>query len=309
MEERMRSTLAAFGLFSLFLFTGCADNWTFLRKTPDQPSIINSKSPTAPELVAYLNENSQKVHSLTCLDVDLDVQQGLQPVGLSAKLVCEQPRYFRMGANSPLKGGSEFMLGSNDVEFWYYIARANPPYQFFCSYEDLRTKRIPLPFPFQPEWVMETLGMANYPVDGQYRVEMKRDAIELIQDTTSLQGEPVQKVVVFNREPRNSQVRAYVLRDMRGKNLCSAQIQDVQRIGKAVVPYKLVLSWPEQNTKLSMKLNKPTLNQVSPESARTLFTRVPMSGIQPYNLANLAGDERNGAHQNGSVQQAGGVLR
>jgi hypothetical protein len=297
----MRSTLAAFGLCSLLTLTGCADNWNFLRKSQDQPAVVNGKSPTAAELVTYLNGNSQKVHSMSCLDVDLDVQQGLQPIGLTAKLVCEQPRYFRMGANSPLKGGSEFILGSNDREFWYYIARANPPGQFYCSYGDLRTKQIPLPFPFQPEWVMETLGMATYPVNGQYRVEMKRDSIELIQDTVSSQGQPVQKVVVFNREARNSQIRAYVLRDMKGKDICSAQIQDVQRVGNAVVPFKLVLSWPEQNTKLSMKLNKPTLNQVSPESASTLFRRVPLSGIQSYDLANLARES--------TVQQAGGVLR
>lgn len=300
----MRSTLAAFGLLSLLMFTGCADNWNFLRKGPETKLAEGNNSPSAEQLVTYLNNNSRRIHSMSCQDVDLDVQQGLQPIGLTAKMACEQPRDFRMMANSPLAGKGEFDLGSNEREFWYWIGRANPPYQFFCSYQDLRTKAIPLPFPFQPEWVMETLGMATYPANGQYKVEMKRDTIELVQDTTSLQGQPVKKVVIFDRNTLSTKpIRAYVLRDMQGKDVCSAQIQDVQRVGEAIVPYKLVLNWPAQNTKLSMKLNKPTINQVSPEQARSLFARVPLRGIQSYDLANLARDERN------VVQPAGGVLR
>jgi hypothetical protein len=301
MEERMRSTLATFGLCSLFMLTGCADNWGFMRKAPD-PGIASKDPPTASKLVDYLNQNSQRLQSMSCMDVDLDIQQGLQPIGgLTGKMACEQPRAFRM--NASLMGNAEFELGSNDREFWYWIAKNKPPYQFFCSYEDLRTKNIQLPFPFQPEWVMETLGMAKYDPNGQYRVELKGDTIELIQDTTSLQGQPVRKVVIFNRAPKanGGQIRAYVLRDMQGKEVCSAQIQDVQRVGDTVVPYKVVLSWPSEKTKLTMKFNKPTVNQVSPEMAQSLFVRKPLKDSQPYDLARLA---RGGF--DGQVQQAGG---
>ena len=92
---------------------------------------------------------------------------------------------------------------------------------------------------------------------------------------------------------------------MAGKELCSAKIQDVQRVGDVVVPYKLILNCPAEKTQLTMKLNKPTLNQVSPEQARSLFTRVPLTGIQSYDLATRGrgGDDR------GQVQQAGGYLR
>src|SRR5437868_5490458 len=99
MEERMRSTLAAFGLFSLLMFTGCADNWNFLRKTPEANLAGGNNTPTAEQLVNYLNQNSQRIHSMSCQDVDLDVQQGLQSIGLTAKMACEQPRDFRMNAN------------------------------------------------------------------------------------------------------------------------------------------------------------------------------------------------------------------
>src|SRR5947209_7482213 len=129
MEERMRSTLAAFALCSLLTLTGCSDNWGFLRKS-NEPIAIDKTPPTAEKLVTYLNFNSQRIRSMRCEDVDLDVQQGLQPFGLSAKMACEQPRDFRMSANSPMGGQSEFQLGSNEREFWYWIKRSNPPYQF-----------------------------------------------------------------------------------------------------------------------------------------------------------------------------------
>ncbi len=302
----MRSTLAAFGLCSLLMLTGCVDNWSFLRKSPDN-TIPPGKAPTAPELVNYLNQNSQRLRSMSCSDIDLDVHKGIQTFGgLTAKMACEQPRDFRMSAS--LMGKSEFELGSNDKEFWYWIARSDPPYQFFCSYEDLRTKKIALPFPFQPEWVMETLGMATYPVSGQYRVVDKRDTIELIQDTISLQGQPVHKVVVFNRQERKNrgQIRAYMLRDVQDKvTLCSAEIQDVQTVEGVVVPAKIVLNWPAEHTTLTMKLSRPTLNRVSPEMARNLFNRVPLARIQSFDLATLS----RGVEDRNQLQQAGGFSR
>lgn len=178
----MRPTLALIGLCSLFMLAGCEKNWGFLRK-PDQ-GVPPSKPPESAEpLVTWLNQNSQRVRSINCQDVDIEVTQGIQSfAGIRGRMACEQPRDFRMSAT--LLSKNRLDVGSNDREFWYWIADSTP-YQFYCSYEDLRTKQVPLPFPFQPEWVMETLGMANYPVNGRYQIVPKRDnTFELIQETT-----------------------------------------------------------------------------------------------------------------------------
>ena len=301
----MRPTLATFGLCSLLALTGCTNNWGFLHNSANDKGVPPGRTPTSSELVSYLNGGSQQIRSMMSQDVDIECSQGSQSVGgIHGKMACEQPRDFRMTAM--LMGKNELDLGSNDREFWYWIGRSQPPYQFYCSYNDLRTKPIPLPFPFQPEWVMETLGMSNYPVDGKYQVVEKRDTVELIQDATSLQGQPVRKVVEFNRNQMTNghQIRSYILRDMQGKVLCSAQIQKVQRIGNATVPYQVQLEWPSEKLKLSMQINKPTLNQLPPEMAQNLFRRPPMKDIQAYDLANLA----RGANGGGQVQQAGGYV-
>jgi hypothetical protein len=169
--------------------TGCSSNVNFLRGSSDK-GVPPDRPPTAQDLVTYLNQSSQRIRSLRCDDIDIEATQGHQPIaGIRGKMACEQPRDFRMSAM--MMGKHELDVGSNDREFWFWSARNNPPDQFYCSYNDLRTKQVSLPFPFQPEWAMETMGMATFPVDGRYQVVDKRDTVELIQETTSLQGQPV----------------------------------------------------------------------------------------------------------------------
>jgi hypothetical protein len=301
----MRPILATVGLCSLMAMTGCSPNWSFLRNNSSDKGIPPNRPATSAELVTYLNLSSQRVRSMTCQDVDIECSQGIQSVGgIRGKMACEQPRDFRMSAM--LMGKNELDLGSNEREFWFWVAKSQQPGQFYCSYNDLKTKSVQLPFPFQPEWIMETLGMSTYPVDGRYQVVDKRDTIELIQDAISLQGQPVRKVVVFNRNQmaNGHQIRAYVLRDMQGKELCAAQIQAVQQVGNITVPYKVHLEWPAEKLKLSMQINKPSLNQLPPEMAQNLFVRPTMKDIPSYDLANLGRGP-----SSGQVQQAGGYAR
>jgi hypothetical protein len=308
----MRKVLRSVCLLALVPLAGC-DNWGILRgSSTQQQALPPGGAPNAAILVTYLNQNAQRVQSLSSNEVEMDCTVGSQSIGLNGQMACDKPRGFRMTAKSPIVGKVEFDLGSNDREFWYWIARAQPPYQFFCSYEDLNTKQIPLPFPFQPEWVIEALGMGTYATNGQYRVESKGDTYELIQDTVSQQGQPVRKVIVFNKTQKNGViVRAYVLRDASNKEICSAEIRKVQKVGErgteAWVPYDIVLNWAasKETMKLAMKLDKVKVNQVSPDQARSLFVRQPMSNIQPFDLASLA----NRNDPRGGVQQTGGVLR
>ena len=303
----MQKLIRSLGLLALLPLAGC-DHWGVLRNnSTNQQPLPPGGQITSGQLVQYLNMNSQRLQSLKCDDVEMDCTQGYQTFGLNGKMACDKPRGFRLTARSPMS--TEFDLGSNNQEFWYWIARAPQPYQFYCSYEDLSTKRIPLPFPFQPDWVIETLGMGSYATNGQYRVDVKADTYELVQETVSQQGQPLRKVIVFNKtQKKGVVVSAYILRDANNKEICSAQILQVQAVGNSktdqlAVPYEVVLNWSAGNEtlKLRMKLNQVEVNKVSPEFARTLFKREPMTNIQPFDLASQA--------NRGGVQQTGGVLR
>src|SRR5207253_6163960 len=127
-----------------------------------------SEVPSKEALVQYLNDNSQRVQTLRCDDLDLTCSQGIQTVGLRGKMMCQRPRNFRMSADH--WGKTEVEIGSNNEEFWYWLRRGDP-YQVHCSYKDLGDGKVQrLPFPFQPEWVIETLGLANYGPASRYEL-------------------------------------------------------------------------------------------------------------------------------------------
>jgi hypothetical protein len=295
----MRPKPATFGLLCLLLTSGCDLTSYFLRRNPD--NALPPKTRTAPELVNVINENSQLLRSLTCQDVTVECSMGWQSApSLRGRLACEQPRNFRLSA---MLSKQELDIGSNDQEFWFWIARNNPPDQFYCSYDDLRTKPIQLPFPFQPEWVMEALGMANLPVEGQYQVRYAKDAVELVQETISIQGQPVRKITTFDKTC--SRVQGLKLCDMKNNEICSAQIVTVQANDGVRVPHKLHLSMPAQKVQLHLHLNNPEVNKLSPERAQFLFTRQPLQGIRSFDLAQIGAPP----HNPRTIQPTGAYIR
>src|SRR5207253_1972708 len=109
-------------------------------------------------------------------------------------------------------------LGSNNEEFWFWLSKAPKPYQYYCSYEDLK-KGVPyLPIPFQPEWIMETLGLGPYGPVERYQLESddKTQTLRLVEMARSPQGTPLRKVIVMKaRETKapEPQVTHYLLID------------------------------------------------------------------------------------------------
>src|SRR4051794_32502922 len=102
----MRPTFRILGLAALLLLTGCY-NWAFLRKDQPLPGGDKIGDPTTANLVNYFNVNATRVQSMFCSDVEFDCTVGLQSFSLSGKMACEQPRGFRMTANSPVVGKGE----------------------------------------------------------------------------------------------------------------------------------------------------------------------------------------------------------
>lgn len=283
---------------------GCSDSkWAIFRNNRDETRGLGA-NPTTTQLVDYLNLNSQKLQSIECPYLDLDIRQGFNQFGMRGKMVCDKPRNFRLIAEVAQK--TEADIGSNRDEFWYWIARNDPPYLIHCSYRDLE-QGVRIPFPFQPEWVIEALGMADYGSAQQYRLNAVRDTLELVRQVNS-QGQTVQKVIVFNRSQAKVQVRAHILRDMRGKEICSAQILDVENINGIVVPRKIVLDYPAEKLQLKLKLFDTTREvavnrRYDANQAAALFTRPSLAGVRTFDLARDAYNPTN------QVRPAGGIFR
>jgi hypothetical protein len=259
-------------------------------RTPPSPSL--GQSPTAENLISYVNRNAAKVESLEATDLGVEVKQGGQGGGLSGALYCQKPKNFRLRAKAVGKPVADF--GSNDQEFWYWISQDNPPYLYHCNYTDLSQNNVQLPFPFQPDWVLETLGMAtiNAPAES-FRVAAKGDhKFELVESSTSLQGKMVYKVTVFDTRATSGtapQIVQHRLHDDKTQLVAVADILSVRRDAQtgATVPTHLKLRWPQQQIEMELKLDGlkvyagPVVGQRSPD----LFVRQKMRDVQSFDLA------------------------
>jgi hypothetical protein len=277
-------------LAALFL-VGCT-RWNFLFKDTKPPPDV----PPVDMLVKYLDDNSQRIQTLKFWDVDMNAYQGMGlagGIGMQGRLVAQKPRNMVLTAR--VAGNQVVDMGSNSDEFWFWLSKAEPPYQFFCSYRALQEGQVrSMPLPFQPEWIMDALGMGTYGPPERYKLESDARTLRLVERVRSPQGKMVRKVIVMNRrpvQPPTPQVTEYLLLDdATGHELCAAHITAVHpfdQVANAVVPRRVEFRGeiPKQpRFKLTMVLDGLTLN---PQSGipGDLFVRQRLNGVPSYNLA------------------------
>jgi hypothetical protein len=296
----MRYVGGVVGVAFLLLLTGCSNSkWGSVFRSQQQAAVPPAEAPpTAAALVEHLNRNSRQIQSLECMELDMDCRQKMTGFGLRGKLACQKPRNFRLLADA--LGQPQVDLGSNAQEFWFWIAKADPPYQFHCSYTDFARGGIRLPFPFQPDWVMEALGMGEYGPPENYQLRQTQATLELVENTRSPQGQPVQKITVVSR--KDWRVQGYVLVDTTTrKEICAAKVTDVQQVGGVIVPRRVQLEWKTEGVELKLKLDEVAINrQLDNSQATALFTRPQLNNIQSYDLAR---------GPDGQIRRAGGTAR
>jgi hypothetical protein len=299
----MRHFSPALGVGAILLLSGCADSkWSIFRHSQDTARLPAERPLAAAEVVAYLNNNAQQIQSLTCSNVDLDCKQGYQEFHIRGKLACQKPKNFRMQAEA--LGRTEADIGSNDQEFWYWIARGEP-YLIHCSYQDL-AGGVRIPFPFQPQWVMEALGMAEYDPTQPYQLVAQRGTFQLTLNTKNSQGQPVRRITEFKQLAGRIQVTDHILQSPSGSEICRAHITEPQEIRRGVIiPRKIVFSYPAEQLKLSMTLWQRADDVILDQQfnqAQGLFARPALAGVQDYDL----GRGPAGASQ---LSPAGGILQ
>jgi hypothetical protein len=240
-------------------------------KAPPVPTADVGK-PTAEQLVRYLNGQASMLQSIETRDLTVDVRAPGVSVGLDGgSLMCQKPRYFRLVGKK--FGSQEVLVGSNEDRFWFYVKRDPQDALYHCSYTDFEKGAVDLPFPFEPEWVLEALGMAQVGPSSSMRVEDDKSTYRLIEES-SLRGKPVTKVTVFYKgtaRGEQPQVKQRMMYDNQKRLICAATIKSVSRIplergnGAAPVyvtcPQIIKLEWPAQDTELILDLGKMTVNQ------------------------------------------------
>jgi len=262
--------------------------------------------PEPQQVVAFLNANAAQIQAVESRDLDIDIKMGTgltgQQVGVSGDLYCQKPRNFRLRAKAV--GSQVADLGSNDQEFWSWNREEKPAALYYCAYDSLTRGNVALPFPVQPEWVLEVLGMATLNPNGNYSVapldpKKSPQTVELIEQTTGPGGQPMYKVtsmrIAGQAGGKTPQVVAHSLYDGQKRLVCQAKIMSVhrQQVGGTwvEVPHDLTLTVPgqrpEQTLTLKMKLDGFRLNAAEADAARNprLYQRPALQGVPSYDLA------------------------
>jgi hypothetical protein len=261
--------------------------------TPTQTGPIAAVSPG--ELVAYLNKQAALLNSVRYPDVSISVTMGKEHHTLGdSTLICAKPRNFLLVGGKKLTGDL-VQIGSNDREFWLLTKSPLEPTYVYCSHADFQYGRGQLPIPFDPDWALEALGMATYDTSLPYKVDtdQRLKVHTLSVDTTTPQGVRVRKEVVMEPNPPGNRphIRTHRVLDSAGKVIAVADVKEMVQVpaGGAYVqvPTRVVLEWPQQQTKMELTLGRPKVNEsmTDAEAARMFNRPQPAGGVNPVNLA------------------------
>lgn len=282
----------------LAAFGGCA--WMKDSRVESKPATpINGPMAerSSTELVGYLNRQAGLLKSISYDDVRAVASEGGKEIGTlnDSSLYSSQPRNFRLiGAHA--LAGTMIDIGSNDREFWLYAKPIGRDNYFYCSHDAFAKGDVKFPIPFDTDWVMQALGMAEYDPAGQYEVKPNKEqaAYVLYQQTKTRTGLPVVKATVFNanwEDGKKPAVRKHVIYDQKDpyKPIASAEVVAAKTVpmggGYVQIPTEVILDWPQQQFRMTMKLGKERVNEEFGDRATALFNKPSIRGTNPIDLA------------------------
>ena len=235
--------------------------------------------------------------------------------GPDGMVVAQKPKNFRMQSGFAL-GGDQLDIGSNAQEFWMFVKQPKPTF-LFCSHTDFPKVQDDLPVPFEPDWVLQALGMSTYDSTKNYEVEIheKNRAYYLKYEDTTPAGQKVMRVTEFAAdatEGNQPQVRRHMILAQTKTGWQTNMIAEIHKVSVVdagndaqtgqrayvQVPTDVTLEWPQQKVKLALSLGKPQLN--TREEAVLFSKPAKIDNASPVNLA----DYRSNGSPSGLIRGA-----
>lgn len=281
-HRRIHSTLA---LIALLLLPGCAA----LRSCFGPRDLLEAQAPcvlpanaSAQQVVQHLNANATRIVAWRSDNVTISGRgSAATPFKVSASLAIESPRNFRLVARSV--GRDEVDLGSNSDQFWFWSRQAESRNVLVAYHDEDTVRDRELPIPFQPDWVMEALGVMPMEAD-QVRAEPGQAGartMNLVADAVSPQGQPVRKITVVDL--CHGIVLEHRLHDADGNLIAVARMSEHRRdpLTQTVLPRRVDLDWPRANMGLTMWLGTVVTN---PQSLPQQIWQVPTKPGYPVRV-------------------------
>lgn len=229
------------------------------------PCVLHSNA-TKQEIVAHVNRNLSSptgVPPLTawrCTDADARFNR-MPPA--KASLEVEAPRRLRIRAQMPLTYSPVADFGSNDEEVWLWDQTA--PGVLTIPHAALPQALGSLQVPFDPDWLMEVLGVE--PVDAaEFELVAPLPSqkwVELVAERQSPTGEPVRRVMRVDL--CQGRIEEHRIETLDGRVVASAKLLDYKpdATGQYVLPHSVQISWPATNSSIALRFREIVANPPS----------------------------------------------
>lgn len=240
------------------------------------------------EVVRRVNARSARIRSLKAPNCNVVYRGPEGTHSLNGVMAAEAPRNFSLEVSFV---GPEVCLGSNDQQFWFWAKRSDHQKILMARHEDLAIAQRQFPIPFQPDWIMEALGVV--PIDEtNARIEevppdkaVKGRRVWVVTECVSPQGEPVKKVVLV--DACHGIPLKHELIDTNGRRIATASLENWRedKLTKEPVPGKIVLDWPAERMSITITLNNVMLN---PSFTPQTFTMPELKNYPVVDLGRVA---------------------
>lgn len=246
------------------------------------PCVLSS-DPTLTEVVDHLNSNIGLVHGWRSTDVSIQAAQGGgMSVRLSALIAVEQTRRFRLSARSPF--GNEADLGSNDKQFWFWMKRNDPHRVYTVRHDEIQLAQNRINIPFQPDWLMEVLGVIPI-VASEFELHpdlTDSGVLTLVSERVSPTGQPVRRVILVDK--CRGHIVAHSLYDASNELIAKADLSryEPDAASGATLAHRVQLNWPQAGLQMTMNMGRI---EVNPVAVSEQTWQPNMSHIQHVDLA------------------------
>ncbi len=256
--------LAGLLLFLLVVSSGCESmrhRLAFHRPVAAELCVLAADA-TKDDIVNHLNDHIGKLYAWRSDDVKITAKQHGVPISMAAKMAVESPRRLRLVVGS--LAGNEVDLGSNPERFWFWMRRSDVHGIMTASYDDVEAGKPLGPVPFQPEWLIESLGVIPITSDDFQMSERPGTprCVALTSDQVTPAGKTVRRTMIV--DVGHGTIAEHTLRDASGQLIARALLSQYQRERNgARLPHRIDLHWPDNGVELTLRIGQIEVNPVN----------------------------------------------
>jgi hypothetical protein len=247
------------------------------------------------EFVAEHNRNAERIDNLKARP-SVGIAGKRLRVRADGRLAMQRPRDFKLEMDSVR--GKQADIGSNDEKFWFWVQNDEDKSIYWCNYSDLKSSELPITF--QPDWIVEALGLKPITPEEAAEIRVKEGPER---GTTTLIFPPIENkadtytrvMVVANDTLRIKEYR--ILAGDRQTVLAQAMVKGYKEhevdstkttvASKCYLPDEIQFDWKKEGLALDVAIQDVTINRLDPAVASRIFEEPRIQGYTRQNLANL----------------------